>query len=165
VIQYAVELLLVEHNASDELLAVHAFAKQMSADRIRVVRDGAEALEYIFCTGAYADREQQNPQLILLDLKLPKVDGIQVLRQVRANPRTQSIPVVMLTSSTEERHVVEAYALGVNSYIVKPLDFDQFAEVAKQLEFYWLRLNRQPTPTAQASSNDNCLSPLACRPS
>ena len=109
-----------------------------------MVRDGAEALEYIFCTGAYADRTIENPKVILLDLKLPLVDGIEVLRQIRSDPRTRLIPVVVLTSSSEDRDVIETYELGVNSYIVKPVDFDQFNEVAKHLGYYWLLLNRQP---------------------
>ncbi len=139
-----VEILMVEDNANDERLALHAFQRQMIANNIHVVRDGAEALEYVFCTGAYADRRIENPKMILLDLKLPLVDGIEVLRQIRNDPRTRLIPVVVLTSSSEERDVVETYTLGVNSYIVKPVDFDQFNEVAKHLGYYWLLLNRQP---------------------
>ena len=140
-----VEILLVEDNPNDEMLALHAFKKQNIANKVHVVRDGAEALEYIFCTGAYADRRIENPKVILLDLKLPLVDGIEVLRQIRSDPRTRLIPVVMLTSSSEERDIVETYQLGVNSYIVKPVDFEQFSEVAKHLGYYWLLLNRQPT--------------------
>jgi two-component system, response regulator len=139
-----IEILLVEDNPNDEALALHAFKRQNLANKVHVVRDGAEALEFIFCTGAYADRLIENPKLILLDLKLPKVDGIEVLRQIRNDPRTRLIPVVVLTSSSEERDVVEAYKLGVNSYIVKPVDFDQFSGVAKELGYYWLLLNRQP---------------------
>ena len=139
-----VEILLVEDNANDEMLALHAFKRYNIANKVHVVRDGAEALEYVFCTGAYANRAIENPKVILLDLKLPFVDGIEVLRQIRSNPRTKLIPVVMLTSSNEERDVVETYRLGVNSYIVKPVDFEQFNEVAKHLGYYWLLLNRQP---------------------
>ena len=139
-----VEILLVEDNANDELLALHAFKRQNVANHVYVVRDGAEALEFIFCTGAYADRTIENPHVILLDLKLPFVDGIEVLRQIRNDPRTRLIPVVILTASKEERDVVEAYALGVNSYIIKPIDFDQFNGVAKQLGYYWVLLNKQP---------------------
>jgi two-component system, response regulator len=139
-----VEILLVEDNANDELLALHAFKRQNVANRVQVVRDGAEALEFIFCTGAYADRLIENPNVILLDLKLPFVDGIEVLRQIRNDPRTRLIPVVILTASKEERDVVEAYDLGVNSYIIKPIDFDQFNGVAKQLGYYWVLLNKQP---------------------
>ena len=140
------EILLVEDNANDEKLAMHAFDKQKIVNRVHVVRDGAEALEYIFCTGAYAGRTIENPKVILLDLKLPLIDGIEVLRAIRSDPRTRLIPVVVLTSSNEERDVVEAYKLGVNSYIVKPVDFGQFNEVAKHLGYYWLLLNRLPTP-------------------
>ena len=138
-----VEILLVEDNSDDERLALHAFKRQKIANIVHVVRDGAEALEYVFCTGAYAERGMENPKVILLDLKLPLVDGLEVLRQIRSNPQTRLIPVVMLTSSSEERDIVEAYRLGANSYIVKPVDFDQFNEGAKSLGFYWLILNRQ----------------------
>jgi two-component system response regulator len=146
-----VEILLVEDNPNDELLALHAFASQKIANKIHVVRDGAEALEYIFCIGSYADRGIANPKLVLLDLKLPLVDGMEVLRQIRADARTALIPVVILTSSAEERDVVEGYQLGVNSYIVKPVDFEQFNEVTKHLGYYWLLLNRQPVQTNDAS--------------
>jgi two-component system, response regulator len=142
-----VEILLVEDNANDELLALRAFKKFNFANKVYVVRDGAEALEYVFCTGAYASRRSENPKVILLDLKLPLVDGIEVLRQIRLDPRTKLVPVVMLTSSSEERDIIETYKLGVNSYIVKPVDFDQFNEVARHLGYYWLLLNRQPAVT------------------
>jgi two-component system, response regulator len=138
------EILMVEDNANDEMLALHAFKRHSIAANVYVVRDGAEALEYIFCTGAYAERTNENPKVILLDLKLPLVDGIEVLRRIRSDPRTRSVPVVMLTSSNEQRDLVETYKLGVNSYIVKPVDFEQFNEVAKQLGDYWLLINRQP---------------------
>jgi two-component system response regulator len=140
----SVEILLVEDNPNDEMLALHAFNRQKIANAIHVVRDGAEALEYIFCTGAYADRRIENPKVILLDLKLPKIDGIDVLRQIRSDPRTRLIPVVALTSSSEERDIIETYELGINSYIVKPVDFEQFNEVVRHLGYYWLLLNRQP---------------------
>ena len=139
-----VEILLVEDNPNDEMLALHAFEKHNLANKVHVVRDGAEALEFIFCTGAYADRIQGNPRVILLDKKLPLVDGMEVLRQVRGDPRTKNVPVVMLTSSSEERDIIESYKLGVNSYIVKPVDFDQFDETARQLGYYWLLINKQP---------------------
>ncbi len=139
-----VEILLVEDNPNDEKLALHAFQKHNLANRIHVVRDGAEALEFIFCTGVYAQRRPSNPRVILLDKKLPLVDGMEVLRQIRADPRTRQVPVVMLTSSSEERDIVESYKLGVNSYIVKPVDFEQFSEAAQQLGYYWLLLNKQP---------------------
>ena len=144
---HGVEILLVEDNANDELLALHAFKRQHIVNNVHVVRDGAEALEFIFCTGSYADRMIENPKMILLDLKLPLVDGIEVLRQIRSDPRTHLVPVVVLTSSNEERDVLETYRLGVNSYIVKPVDFEQFNEVAKHLGYYWLLLNRQPIST------------------
>ena len=143
-IDHGVEVLLVEDNANDEMLALHAFKRHNIADKVHVVRDGAEALEYIFRSGAYAERTTENPKLILLDLKLPKVDGIEVLRQVRSDRRTRLVPVVVLTSSSEERDIVETYSLGVNSYIVKPVDFEQFNDVTRRLGFYWLILNRQP---------------------
>ena len=144
----AVEILLVEDNPNDEMLALHAFAKHDLADKVHVVRDGEEALEFIFCTGAYAGRDFVHPRVILLDKKLPLLDGMEVLAEIRKDPRTRLIPVVMLTSSAEERDVIESYKLGVNSYIVKPVDFDQFSEVVRQLGFYWLLLNHTPPPTA-----------------
>ena len=139
-----VEILLVEGNATDEVLALHAFKRQNVVNTMHVVRDGAEALEYIFCTGAYADRRIENPKVVLLDLKLPLVDGLEVLRRIRRDPRTRLTPVVVLTSSSEERDIVDAYSLGANSYIVKLVDFEQFNVVAKSLGYYWLILNRQP---------------------
>jgi two-component system response regulator len=140
-----VEILLVEDNPNDELLALHAFKKHNLANKVHVVRDGAEALEFIFCTGVYAERHFENPRVILLDKKLPLVDGMDVLRQIRADPRTKLIPVVMLTSSAEDRDIIESYQLGVNSYIVKPVNFEQFSETARQLGYYWLLINQQPT--------------------
>ncbi|MCZ6451277.1 MAG: response regulator, partial [Deltaproteobacteria bacterium] len=123
-IENAVEILLVEDNPNDVELTLHAIRKNHISNRIHVVRDGAEALEFIFCTGAYAERKiQETPKMILLDLKLPKVDGLEVLQRIKADPRTRATPVVVLTSSREERDVVESYRLGVNSYIVKPVDF------------------------------------------
>jgi two-component system response regulator len=141
----SVEILLVEDNANDEMLALHAFQKHNLANKIHVVRDGAEALEFIFCTGGYGDRLFENPRVILLDKKLPLVDGMEVLRQIRADPRTRLVPVVMLTSSAEDRDIIESYELGVNSYIVKPVDFEQFSDAARQLGCYWLLINKQPT--------------------
>jgi two-component system response regulator len=141
----AVEILLVEDNPNDVKLALYAFQKQQLLNRVHVVRDGAEALEFLFATDRYADRQGlDGPRLILLDLKLPLVDGTEVLRRVKADPRTRAIPVVVLTSSREERDIVESYKLGVNSYIVKPVDFDQFTEAVRQLGFYWLLLNQSP---------------------
>jgi two-component system, response regulator len=140
-----VQILLVEDNPNDVKLAIHAFKRQNLANQVHVARDGAEALEFIFCTGAYANRKIEDaPKIILLDLKLPLVDGVEVLRRIKSDPRTQMIPVVALTSSREERDIVESYRLGVNSYIVKPVDFDQFTESVRRLGFYWLLLNQAP---------------------
>jgi two-component system response regulator len=141
----AVEILIVEDNPNDVELTLRVLKKNNISNRVHVVRDGAEALEFIFCTGAYADRDIKNgPKVVLLDLKLPKVDGLEVLRQIKADPRTKTIPVVVLTSSREERDVVQSYQLGVNSYIVKPVDFEQFTEAVRQLGLYWLLLNEPP---------------------
>ena len=142
--EQGVEILLVEDNPNDELLALHAFKKHNLATKVHVVRDGAEALEFMFCTGTYSNRKFENPRVILLDKKLPLVDGMDVLRQIRADSRTRLIPVVMLTSSAEDRDKIESYELGVNSYIVKPVDFEQFSETARQLGCYWLLINQQP---------------------
>ena len=140
-----VEILLVEDNPNDVKLTLHAFKQHNIANQIQVVRDGEEALEFLFGTGRYAGRSlASGPRLVLLDLKLPLVDGIEVLRQVKADPRTRMIPVVVLTSSREERDIVESYQLGSNSYIAKPVDFEQFTEAMRQLGFYWLLLNQAP---------------------
>jgi two-component system response regulator len=140
-----IEILLVEDNANDVELAQYALKEYHVATYIEVVRDGAEALDYVFCTGAYAHRRMEDtPKVILLDLKLPKLDGLEVLRSIKADPRTQPIPIVVLTSSREERDIVESYQLGVNSYIVKPVDFEQFTEAVRQLGLYWLLLNQAP---------------------
>ena len=140
-----VEILLVEDNPNDVALTLRAFKKNNLANNIQVVRDGAEALEFIFCTGAYADRAIEDvPKVILLDLKLPLVDGMEVLRKIKADARTQKIPVVMLTTSREESDIVESYQLGVNSYIVKPVDFEQFTQAMRTLGMYWLLLNQPP---------------------
>lgn len=140
-----VEILLVEDNPNDVKLALHAFKSNNIANHVHVVRDGAEALEFIFCTDRYATRTMDDgPKVILLDLKLPLVDGLEVLKMIKADPRTQMIPVVVMTSSKEESDIVESYKLGVNSYIVKPVDFDQFTDAVRQLGFYWLLLNQLP---------------------
>jgi two-component system response regulator len=137
-----VEILLVEDNPNDVELTLHALRSHHLTNRIQVVRDGAEALEFIFCTGAYKNRTIKNsPKVVLLDLKLPKVDGLEVLRRIKADPRTQMVPVVVLTSSREERDVMASYRLGVNSYIIKPVDFDQFSEAMRHLGLYWVLLN------------------------
>jgi len=140
-----VEILLVEDNPSDAKLALHAFKKNNFTNRIYLVRDGAEALDFIFSTGEYINRaDLPLPKVILLDLKLPKVDGLEVLRRIKSDPRTKSVPVVMLTSSREDKDVVESYSLGVNSYIVKPVDFQQFTESVQSLGMYWMLLNNPP---------------------
>jgi two-component system response regulator len=139
-----VEILLVEDNAQDAELTLYALEKNKLANRIVNTRDGAEALEYIFATGRYADRcREEMPCLVLLDIKLPKVDGIAVLKQLKSDPDTRNIPVVILTSSREERDIVESYRLGVNSYIVKPVDFEQFTDAVRQIGLYWLILNER----------------------
>ena len=144
-IKQEIEILLVEDNPSDEELTLHALEKYKLTNNIIVVRDGAEALEFIFVTGKYSERDNNcHPKVILLDLKLPKVDGLEVLRKVKADPKTKHIPVVVLTSSTQESDIVESYKLGVNSYIVKPVDFKQFTESIRELGMYWLLLNKRP---------------------
>ncbi len=141
-----VEILLVEDNPNDVELTLHALRKHNIANNVHVVRDGEEALDFIFCTGAYAARNiTERPKVILLDLKLPKVDGHEVLRKIKADPLTRTIPVIVLTSSREDRDVVESYRLGVNSYIRKPVDFEQFTEAVRTLGMYWLLLNEVPT--------------------
>ena len=142
-----VEILLVEDNPNDEELTLYALKKINIANHIQVVRDGAEALEYLFCTGAYAHLRINNPpKVVLLDLKLPKVDGLEVLERIKADERTRVIPVVVLTSSQEERDIVDSYQLGVNSYIVKPVDFEQFVDSVRQIGLYWMLLNKTPLP-------------------
>ena len=138
-------ILLVEDNPDDEALTLRALKKSNIMNKVVVVRDGAEALDFLFCTGAYADRDPNNkPQVILLDLKLPKVDGLEVLRSIRADERTHLLPVVILTSSKEEQDMIKGYSLGANSYVRKPVDFNQFVESVRQLGLYWLILNEAP---------------------
>lgn len=138
-------ILLVEDNADDEALTRRAFKANNISNEIIVVRDGAEALEYIFGTGKYAGRSVDNlPAITLLDLKLPKIDGLEVLRRIRADQRTMLMPVVILTSSKEEQDVIAGYRLGCNSYVRKPVNFDEFLQAAKQLGLYWLLLNEPP---------------------
>ncbi|PYI81097.1 MAG: two-component system response regulator [Verrucomicrobia bacterium] len=142
-----VEILLIEDNPHDVELTLHALRKRHLANSIHVARDGAEALDYLFCAGAYADRNaNENPKVILLDYKLPKVSGMEVLRRIRADPRTHSIPIVVLTASPEERDRIESYELGANSYIVKPVDFAQFTQVVEKLGLYWLLINQPAKP-------------------
>ena len=139
-----VQILIVEDNPRDLELTLRALKKNHIANHISTVVDGEEALEFLFATGRYEDRSGEPlPQVIFLDLKLPKVDGIEVLRTVKGDPRTRSIPVVIVTSSGEERDLVESYDLGVNSYVVKPIDFDAFVKTIADLGFYWLAVNRR----------------------
>lgn len=138
-------ILLVEDNPDDELLALRALKKGSILHRVVVVHDGAEALDYLFAKGAFADRDPQDlPEVVLLDLRLPKLDGLAVLRSLRANERTRLLPVVVLTTSDEESDIVASYSLGANSYIQKPVDFDQFIEAVHHLGLYWLALNATP---------------------
>ncbi|MEO6182305.1 MAG: response regulator [Verrucomicrobiota bacterium] len=145
----AIEILLVEDNPDDLELALFALKKNNFANKIHVARDGEEALDFLFCRGAHEDRSFEHPpRVVLLDLKLPKVDGLEVLRAVKADPRTKAVPVVVMTSSTQQRDMVEGYHLGVNSYIQKPIDFAEFREIIKQLGFYWLVINQPAPPDA-----------------
>ena len=138
-----VEILLVEDNPSDIKLAMHAFQKNNLANNVKVLRDGAEALEYVFCTDRYVDRKGHGqPKVILLDLKLPLVDGLEVLRRIKSDPETKAIPVVVMTSSTEDRDMVDSYKLGVNGYVQKPLDFEQFISAVRQIGMFWLLVNK-----------------------
>jgi len=137
-------ILLVEDNPDDEALTLRAFAKNNMGNRIVVVRDGAEALDWLMKRGAYADRRDPDPQVVLLDLKLPKVDGLEVLRQLRADPKTKLLPVVILTSSKEESDLLRGYELRANSYIRKPVDFARFVESVREIGMYWLVLNEPP---------------------
>ena len=136
------DVLLVEDNPDDLELALHAFKLNQISDKIQVARDGAEALQLLF---AAADTESHLPRVVLLDMKLPKVDGLEVLRRLRADPRTRRLPIVMLTASAQEHEIIESYELGVNSYIVKPVEYQRFSETVGQLGLYWLALN-QPAP-------------------
>ncbi|MBD2042532.1 response regulator [Microcoleus sp. FACHB-672] len=138
-------ILLVEDNPDDQVLTLRALRKSNIANEVIVVNDGVEALDYLFSTGNYAGRDPSvMPQLILLDLKLPKLDGLQVLQRLRANKRTQLLPVVVLTTSREEQDMIKSYSLGANSYVRKPVDFTEFAQAVQQLGLYWLLLNEAP---------------------
>lgn len=141
----AIEILLIEDNPNDLQLTLRSLKKARLGNRIEIARDGEEAVNYLFGEGAFAGRNvEDTPKLILLDLKLPKIDGIDVLRRIKEDPRTRCIPVVVLTSSKEQRDVVESYRLGVNSYIVKPVGFESFSSAVQELGMYWLLLNRPP---------------------
>lgn len=140
-----IEILLVEDNPEDMELTLHALEKENLAKSVHVVRDGEEALEFLFCNGAYSRRSfERAPRLVLLDLKLPKIDGMEVLKRLKSDPRTRTIPVVILTSSKEDRDLVQSYGNGANSYIQKPVDFDQFRDTVKKAGFYWLSINQAP---------------------
>jgi CheY-like chemotaxis protein len=142
-----IDILLVEDNPDDIELAIHALREEKLANHITIARDGEQALDVIFCRGEYADRTfDAPPRLILLDLKLPKVDGLDVLRAVKGDERTKAIPIVVMTSSSEERDLIDSYKLGVNAYVQKPVDFERFRGVVKDLGMFWLVIN-QPPPT------------------
>ena len=141
----AIEILLVEDNPDDLELALFALKKNNFANKVHVVRDGEEALDFLFCRGCHETRSfDQPPRVVLLDLKLPKVDGLEVLRAIKQDPRTKAVPVVVMTSSKQQRDMVEGYQLGVNSYIQKPIDFAEFREIIRQLGYYWLVINQPP---------------------
>lgn len=145
----AIEILLVEDNPDDVELALFALKKNNFANTIHVARDGEEALDFLFCRAAHNARSfEKPPKVVLLDLKLPKVDGLEVLRALKNDPRTKAVPVVVMTSSKQQRDMVEGYKLGVNSYIQKPIDFAEFREIIKQLGYYWLVINQPPPPDA-----------------
>ncbi|OLE25917.1 MAG: two-component system response regulator [Cyanobacteria bacterium 13_1_40CM_2_61_4] len=147
-----IEILLVEDNPADLDLALYALRHNNLVNQIQVARDGEEALDFLFCRGRYSNRASDHfPKLVLLDLKLPKVDGMEVLRQLKSDGQTKTIPVVILTSSKEEKDLVQSYQLGVNSFIQKPVDFDQFRQIIKELQLYWLVVN-QPPPARRSSA-------------
>ncbi|HWA46113.1 MAG TPA: response regulator [Hypericibacter adhaerens] len=138
-------ILLVEDNDDDVALTIRAFKKNNIRNTVVVARDGVEALDYLFATGAHSGRDRNDlPQVVLLDLKLPKLEGLEVLRRIRAEERTKTLPIVVLTSSKEEQDLIASYRLGCNSYVRKPVDFDEFVEAARQLGLYWLLLNEAP---------------------
>jgi len=140
-----VEILLVEDNPTDVELTLRTLKEHNLTNKVQIATDGEEALDYIFATGSYKDREiNKKPKVVLLDLKLPKVDGLEVLRRIKSDERTKDIPVVILTSSQEEKDRIESYRLGVNSYIVKPVDFQQFTEAVRDIGLYWMLLNELP---------------------
>jgi two-component system, response regulator len=144
------EILLVEDNVQDVELTLRALKRRNLANKFVHLKDGAEALDFIFGTGQYAHQDvSQHPKVILLDLKLPKVDGLEVLRAIKSDPRTKSIPVIIMTSSSEQRDVIDSYQLGVNSYVVKPVDFDGFSKAVSELGCYWVLLNHPPDPQSR----------------
>ncbi len=140
-----VEILLVEDNETDAELTIRALKKKNLTNKLVWVKDGAEALEFLFATGSYSDRSKEGlPRLILLDLRMPKVDGLEVLQRIKADEKTRKIPVVVLTSSKEDKDIVESYKLGVNSYVSKPVEFDEFTQAISTLGLYWMLLNKPP---------------------
>jgi two-component system response regulator len=152
---HEVDILLVEDNPDDVELTLHALRREHLANNIYTVRDGEEALEFLFCTGNHGGRNFDHPpRLVLLDLKLPKLTGLEVLKRVKEDPRTRAIPIVVLTSSKEERDLVDSYNLGANSYIQKPVDFDQFRQMVKSTGLYWMVINQYPlaNPAAQLTA-------------
>jgi two-component system response regulator len=152
----AAEILLVEDNLADAELTLRALRSAKLSSRIHVAHDGEEALDFLFCRGTYAGGSREEPpRLVLLDLKLPKVDGVGVLRQIKSDSRTRTIPVVILTSSREDRDVANSYQLGVNSYVQKPVDFDQFRGAVQQLGLYWMLVNQTPPTVRPSNANDN----------
>jgi len=144
----ALEILLVEDNLNDMELTLRALRRSKVVNQVEAVRDGAEALDYLFRRGRFAQRPDVNPRMVLLDLKLPKVDGLEVLRKLRQTEATRRVPVVVLTSSREERDIIESYDLGVNSYVVKPVEFEKFSTAVSELGLYWLLLNEAPDAAA-----------------
>lgn len=147
--EHTIEILLVEDNPADVELTLHALRKEKLANKIEVVGDGEEALDFLFCRNNFSGRSfDRPPRLILLDLKLPKVDGMEVLRAIKADPRTRAIPVVILTASKEEKDLVNGYQLGVNAYIQKPVDFEKFREIVRELGLFWLVVNQPPPASA-----------------
>lgn len=148
-VEVPVEILLVEDNVNDVELTVHALKRTEMIHNIQVARDGVDALDFLFCQGKYASRSRTNlPRVVLLDLKLPRLDGWDVLQRIKSNPDTHSIPVVMLTSSSDQHDIARCYQLGANSYIIKPVDFEEFSQAARILGTYWLALNHLPTAVA-----------------
>lgn len=150
-----VEILLVEDNKTDAELAIHALKKVKLGNRLIHVKDGVEALEFLFATGKYAARvSKDNPKVILLDIKMPRLDGIEVLKQIRSNPSTKRIPVVIMTSSKEEHDIIRSYELGVNSFVVKPVDFDSFSKAVSEMGMYWVLMNEPPIITPITTVGD-----------